>query len=112
MRKWGKFNAKKTVVDGIKFDSKKESMRYQELRTMQENGLIEELELQIVFELQRAFVNGIGKKIRPITYVADFSYLQDGNKIVEDCKGFITPEYKLKKKLFEHMYYPLTIKET
>ena len=46
-----KYNAKKVIVDGITFDSKKESKRYLELKQMQENGEIHDLQLQVPFEL-------------------------------------------------------------
>ena len=29
----------------------------------------------------------------------DFVYQEDGHTVVEDCKGFRTPEYRIKKKL-------------
>ena len=35
-----KYNARKTVVDGIKFDSKKEAARYSELKLMEKAGEI------------------------------------------------------------------------
>jgi len=61
---------------------------------------------------QKAFISGTGKKIRPITYIADFVYIENDQTVVEDCKGVLTTEYKLKKKLFQYVHYPLTIKET
>ena len=41
-----KFNAKKTYVDGYKFDSKKEANRYTELALLLKTGYIKDLELQ------------------------------------------------------------------
>ena len=49
-------------------------------------------------------MNNEGKKIRPISYIADYVYEQDGIKIVEDCKGFRTTEYKIKKKIFMYKF--------
>lgn len=94
-----KYHARKTEVDGIVFDSKREAARYQELRQMEQAGLIEDLQLQQRFEL----IPKHGKN-RAVYYVADFVYLQSGHRIVEDCKGFRTDVYKLKKKLFEYRY--------
>lgn len=41
---------------------------------------------------------------RKCTYVADFTYREDGEFIVEDYKGFKTEEYKIKKKLLLERY--------
>ena len=92
-----KFNAKKTTVDGIRFDSKKEAARYCELKRLEQVGEIERLELQPKFELLPSFVYN-GARIRGIVYRADFSYYRDGVRIIEDVKGFETKEYLIKKK--------------
>lgn len=107
-----KYHNKKTVVDGIKFDSKLEAQRYTELRVMQRTGLIKDLALQPEYELQPKFQKN-GKTYRKIVYKADFSYIRakDGKTIVEDTKGFKTDVYAIKKKLFEYRYPDLTIKE-
>lgn len=107
-----KYNAKRTVVDGITFDSKMESKRYVELKILQKAEEISKLELQPKYVLQEAYVNGDGKKIRAMNYVADFRYVdKNGSTVVEDVKGKRTADYLLKKKWFERLYYPLTITE-
>lgn len=109
-----KYNAKKTVVDGIKFDSKKEAKRYIELKEMEKKGLIRDLNLQVPFELIPSFtifVDGKIRKRRNIRYIADFVYFENDKEVVEDVKGRRTDVYKLKKKLFEYVYH-MTIKET
>lgn len=108
-----KYFNKKVMVDGIKFDSKKESKRYIELKLLKKAGLIKELELQKVFELQPKYINNKGEHIRAITYKADFYYydIKKEKYIVEDTKGYRTDTYKLKKKLFEYVYHELTIDE-
>ena len=50
-----KYNATKTTVDDIKFDSIGESRRYSELKLLERAGAISELELQPRFELQPSF---------------------------------------------------------
>ena len=97
---------------GIKFDSKKEAKRYNELALMQKAGIISNLELQKVFELQPKYTNCKGKKIRAITYKADFYYYNKelGKYIIEDTKGIKTEVYKIKKKLLEYKYN-MTINE-
>ncbi len=100
-----KYNAKKTVVDGIKFDSRKEAERYKELKALERVGKIDMLELQPRFELQESFKHK-GKTIRKIEYVADFLYrdLSTLELVVEDVKGVKTDVYKIKKKLFLKHY--------
>lgn len=93
-----KYHAKKTVVDGIEFDSAKEAKRFTKLRAMEEEGKIQHLRLQVPFELVPSFECD-GVKYREMKYVADFVYYRDGKQVVEDCKGVKTAEYKLKKKL-------------
>lgn len=102
VRQGSKFHAKKTTVDGIEFDSAKEAKRFTKLRAMEEEGKIQGLRLQVPFELLPNFECD-GVKYRGMKYVADFVYYRDGKQIVEDCKGFKTPEYKLKKKLMAYI---------
>lgn len=100
-----KYNAKKVTVDGIRFDSKREAKRYEELKELEAAGVISQLELQPRFELQEGFKYK-GRAIRKIEYVADFKYLEmkQGLWVVEDVKGMKTDVYKLKKKLFLYKY--------
>lgn len=109
-----KYNAKKVIVDGITFDSKKESKRYLELKQMQENGEIHDLQLQVPFELIPPFeieIDGKKRKRRRMEYIADFVYYINNVKVVEDVKGRKTEVYKIKKKIFEYKF-KTTIKET
>jgi len=95
-----KYNAIKTTVDGITFDSRKEASRYTELKLLSQAGEIRELRRQVPFEL-------IPKrgKLRAIRYVADFVYADNhGNDIVEDVKGMKTQVYKLKKRMMLEKY--------
>lgn len=109
-----KYNSKKTIVDGIVFDSRKEAKRYTELKKLEEMGIIRDLSLQVQFELVPSFtieIDGKKRKRRSIRYIADFVYYEDDQKVIEDVKGRKTDIYKLKKKLFEYKY-KVTIKET
>lgn len=94
-----KYNNRKTFIDGIAFDSRKEASRYQILKEAEKAREIENLRLQVRFEL----IPKHGKN-RPIYYIADFVYLKEGREIVEDCKGYRTDIYKMKKKIFEWRY--------
>ena len=92
-----KYKAVKTVVDGIKFDSKKEARRYSQLKLIEKSGAISELSLQPRFDL---IVND--KKCG--FYKADFKYIENGKEVIEDVKGILTPVYRLKKKLVKAIY--------
>jgi len=92
-----KYRAIKTTVDGIKFDSKKEAARYQELKILEKSGRIFDLKLQPKFDL---IVNG--KKVG--FYRADFEYTENGKNVVEDVKGMKTPMYNFKKKMIKAIY--------
>ena len=102
-----KYGARKMKApDGQVFDSVKEYHRWGSLRLLERAGRISELKRQVPFEL-------IPKQDgeRACTYVADFVYHQDGNIVVEDCKGFRTDAYKLKRKLMLWVH-GIKVKET
>lgn len=116
-----KYGAKKTVMDGIEFDSRREANRWFELRMLERAGAISDLERQVKFVLipqQREpdSVGPRGGKIKgkllenEVAYVADFVYLDNGQKVVEDAKGFKTPEYIIKRKLMLY-FHNIQIKE-
>ena len=99
--------SKKTVVDGIKFMSPGEAERYLELSIRVLKGENIEFFLQPKFQLQPKFrKNGIS--FREINYIADFKIVHgDGRVEIEDVKGwggYTTPEFKIKRKLFEYKY--------
>jgi Protein of unknown function (DUF1064) len=81
-----------TIVDGVRFSSKREAERWKQLVLLQASGRISELQRQVPFRLE---VNGI----LICRYYADFCYRQDGRRVIEDAKGFRTPTYQLKCKL-------------
>lgn len=92
-----KYRAVKTVVDGIKFDSKKEAARYVQLKLMVKSGTVTDLELQPRYDL-------IINRQKCGFYKADFRYFENGKEVVEDVKGMKTPIYNLKKKLIKAIY--------
>lgn len=90
-----KYRAIPTVVDNIRFASKKEANRYFELKVLHRIGEISDLIIQPKFPL---VVNGT----KICTYVADFSYREkSGRLVVEDVKSkpTMTPAYRIKAKL-------------
>lgn len=110
--KSNKYKNQNIIVDNIKFDSKKEANRYFELRMMEKAGKIAGLKRQVKYILipaqrdpDKIGVRGgviKGKLIeRECAYIADFMYkdLEKDELVVEDTKGFRTPEYIIKRKL-------------
>lgn len=98
-----KYNNRKADFRGESFDSEKERDYYILLLDREKRGEITDLQRQVVFTIQEGFTTPQGKKIRPITYKADFVYKDsNGVKHIVDVKGgnaTKTEVYKLKKKL-------------
>ncbi len=97
-----KYGNSPTVVDGHRFDSKKEAARYGELRMLERAGKIGDLQLQPRFPLV-VHEQDCG------TYVGDFSYwvTETGDRVIEDVKSAATrklPTYRLKVKLVWALY--------
>lgn len=104
--KQNKYHNKKVIVDDIKFDSKKEAKRYNELKLLEKAGLIKNLQRQVKYELQPSFKYN-GKTIRAINYIADFVYKKNGELIVEDVKSEATRKdkvYTIKKKMLLYIF--------
>ena len=100
--KYGKYGNKKTTVGDLKFDSKKEARRYEELKVLESMGKITELRRQVKFEL---VPKQDGEK--PVRYYADFTYQENGELVVEDVKSPATREndtYIIKRKLMLHVH--------
>lgn len=99
-----KYYNKKTVYNGITFDSKKEADRYVVLTLLQKAGKITDLEVQVPFELiPSQKVDGLTVE-RPCVYKADFVYRENGKMVVEDTKGVKTKDYIIKRKLMLHVF--------
>lgn len=118
-----KYGSKKVAFDGLEFDSKKEMYRYIRLKSMQEEGLISDLRMQVPYEIIPAVyeedIVQLKTKVKTVTkcvqratyYLADFVYKdKDGNVVVEDAKGMRTEKYLLKKKMMR-AFLGISIKE-
>jgi len=104
-KKRHKYGVQSVTYDGIKFHSKKECTRYQQLKQLEVAGEISDLQLQVRIPLNGAdgpIMTDSGKSHR--VYIADFSYVDwrlNGVRVFEDSKGFATPEFKLKLAILE-----------
>ncbi len=100
-----KYRNKKTVIDGITFDSRKESLRWLQLKALESVGTIKDLKRQVryQFEVDGKLIRHV-KSNRPLQYVADFTYFNLLDVlVVEDVKGVLTPEYKIKAALMKYI---------
>lgn len=111
IRRKSKYGNKGTVIDGIKFSSQKEALRYVELKQLKAAGIVKDFEMQPKYVLQESFRKN-GVLYRAIHYIADFRVTySDGRIELEDVKGrFMTEVFKIKQKLFERRYPDLTLK--
>ena len=105
--KRSKYKNEPIKYDGHKFDSKKEAEYYLILKDREKKGEIRYLKLQYPIEIQPAFTDRQGKKIRAITYKADFYFydckLKSWRVIdVKGSKDTLTEVFKLKKKLLAY----------
>ena len=110
------------TVDGIKFDSVKESNRYRELKHLENSGEITGLQLQVKYLLIPSQFGRVPDERRPggtkrvclereVAYFADFVYRDKaGNLVVEDVKGYRDPasaayaKFVIKRKLMLERY--------
>lgn len=124
-----KYHNRKSRINGIRFDSKKEACRYQELRMAEKAGVIKDLQRQVKFVLipaqrekrKEVYQKGEnkgkpkpGKLIeRECSYYADFVYIdtKTGRIVVEDTKGMRTADYIIKRKLMLYVH-SIRVKET
>ncbi len=121
---YSKYNNKQVEICGKIFDSKHEAERYLLLLSMEREGRISDLRLQVPFELipsqrepdvigPRGGVKSGRCLEKACVYYADFVYKdKDGNTVVEDAKSAATrtEAYKIKKKLMLYVH-KITIKE-
>lgn len=104
-RKGQKYGNEKVIDRGQKFDSKAEHRRFLYLELLEKAGEISDLKLQVEFELIPELKKPSGGKERPTHYRADFTYKdRHGHLIVEDVKGAVTPEFRMKRKLMLHVF--------
>ena len=114
-----KYGNRKITVDGVTFDSRKEYLRWCELCLLEKAGHITDLRRQVKYELIPAqceeyerYSQKTGKRLKNGTrvvekecaYIADFVYLQDGQTVVEDTKGYKTEAYIIKRKLMLYFH--------
>jgi len=92
------------------YASKAEARRAAELKLMERAGSISGLREQVIFELAPSVIVQ-GRKRPPLRYIADFAYIEDGQQVIEDVKGFRTDVYRIKRHLMATVH-GIEIRET
>ena len=105
-----KYRAIPERIDGYYFPSQAEARRYLFLMARLQAGEISDLQVHPRFEIIAAAVID-GKRERAIYYEADFQYREAGNIVVEDVKGYRTPVYRIKRRLFLQQYAGVVFRE-
>ena len=100
-----KYRNEKVTIDGETFDSKGEAERYRQLKLLERARVIQSVGRQPRFVL-------VVNAQQVCEYRADFAYFENGRQVIEDFKGFITPEFRLKRKLFNALYPALELRVT
>lgn len=96
-----KYGNRRVVEDGYLFDSVAERNHYIALKLLQLAGDISQLQVHPTYILQEGFKHeASGKRVRAITYTADFAYIENGKPVTVDIKGARTEAYRIKSKLF------------
>lgn len=96
-----KYNARRTTVDGISFDSLKEARRYGELKLLEKAGKIVDLKIHPSFPI---VIDGKNICVVELDFSYSLRYQYSLVEVYEDAKGFDTAISKLKRKLVEAVY--------
>ncbi len=99
-----KYHNHKVHWGDMVFDSKWEWERYMILVEREANGEISDLQRQVSWELQPAFVRPNGESVKAIHFIVDFKYLDRYFRIFEDAKGMETDVFKMKWKMLKYIF--------
>ena len=91
-----KYGAKKTQVGEIKFDSKKEAIRWVELQLLERCGEISDLRRQVKVDLLGQYGPLYTRTGRKMKLTFDFAYIDGGAQVYEDAKGYPTRDYEVR----------------
>lgn len=100
-----KYGNVKATAEGVTCDSKGELGRWIDLNGQFRRGEITELKRQVRYELCPPIRLHGEDRSASVKYVVDFQYRdKSGALILEDFKGFDTPESRQKRRLLKHLY--------
>jgi len=103
-----KYGNKKTTFAGFTFDSKREAERWSQLCLLQRAGRISDLRRQVAYVLAPSVKFAGARAAKPaIRFIADFEYVENGARIVEDVKSAPTaklPAFQMKRHLMKSIH--------
>ena len=113
MQRFGKYRAVKAQCNaGHTHDSKRESMRCNELHISEAAGEITDLMIHpqywfVINGRQLKHPNG-----RRVGYKSDFEYIENGMLVTEDVKGVIVRDWPLRRAVFKALFPNHDLRET
>ena len=94
-----------TEIEGIRFDSRAEANRWQELKLLERAGLIRDLQRQVTYELIPGVkFEGALRRQPALRLIVDFTYTERDKLILEDVKGVVTPMFTLKRHILKALF--------
>lgn len=94
-----KYHVSQIATLGTVYDSKAEAKRHQELLLMEGAGKIQALHYHGI-----RFYLGKSDKNKSIWYTPDFTYLEDGQLIAEEVKGYRVRDWPVRAALFKQRF--------
>jgi hypothetical protein len=95
-----KYGNKPCEINGEKYRSMREAARHRQLLTLEKWKHISDLQREVPFVLAPGVKFTGDKRAKPaLRYVCDFTYTHKGKRVAEDCKGFRTQTYRMKRHL-------------
>lgn len=105
MKRRSKYGAQPVKTGYGNFDSKREARRHGELLLLLRAKEIDCLERQVKFELAPSVKIAGEKRARPaLRFTADFRYVENGQTVVEDCKGFADTAFRIRQHLMKSVH--------
>lgn len=108
-----KYRARKTPCNhGHTHASAREAKRCGELHLLLRAGQIEALVYEPTYELK---INGAAIRMgngHAAKYRPDFTYLENGQVVAEDVKGFVVRDFPLRAAVFRHCYPDIELRVT
>ncbi len=94
-----KYSARRTTLDGIPFDSRREAKRWAELCLLERAGEIADLRRQVPLMLEGRDGPLLTRTGRRMRLTVDFAYtdLRTGLTVFEDAKGVPTRDYEVRR---------------
>jgi len=104
-RRPSKYRNVPVVVDGVRFASKAEAKRWEILCAFEQAGLISKLERQVRYILAPKVKIAGEKRARSVLrFTADFRYVENGQTVVEDSKGYADTAFRIRQHLMKSIH--------